>query len=132
MLTRTQHGGLLLVVALAVAVLALAGCGGSTSAPATSATGGATVTIKDFAYTPQTLTVPVGATVTWINNDSVTHTVTSADSMAIDAATTDLFDIRLTGGGNTFTHTFDTAGTFYYLCTPHRTMASMHAEVVVE
>jgi plastocyanin len=134
MLTRPQHGGLLLVVALA-AGLALAACGGSTSAPATSApgaTGGATVTIKDFAFTPQTLTVPVGAKVTWINSDSVTHTVTSAESMATDAATTDLFEIRLAGGGNTLTLTFDTAGTFHYLCTPHRTMASMHAEVVVK
>jgi plastocyanin len=138
MRTRTHHGGLLLV-AIAAAVLALAGCGGSTSAPAASATpatspaaDGATVAIKDFAFAPQTLTVPVGATVTWTNNDSAAHTVTSADSMATDAATTDLFDSGLMGDGDTFTHMFDTAGTFYYLCTPHRTMASMHAEVVVE
>ena len=137
MRTRTQHGGLLLV-ALA-AVLALAGCGGSTSEPKTSATpatspgaGGTTVTIKDFAFAPRTLTVPVGATVTWTNGDSAAHTVTSADGMTTDAATTDLFDSGLMGDGDTFTHTFDTAGTFYYLCTPHRSMASMHAEVVVE
>lgn len=137
MRTRTQHGGLLLV-ALA-AVLALAGCSGSTSEPKTSATpatspgaGGTTVTIKDFAFAPRTLTVPVGATVTWTNGDSAAHTVTSADGMTTDAATTDLFDSGLMGDGDTFTHTFDTAGTFYYLCTPHRSMASMHAEVVVE
>jgi plastocyanin len=140
MRTRTQHGGLLLVALVAVlAVLALAGCGSSTSAPAASATpatspgaGSATVTIKDFAFAPQTLTVPVGATVTWTNNDSAAHTVTSADNMTTDAATTDLFDSGLMGNGDTFTHTFDAAGTFSYLCMPHRTMASMHAEVVVE
>lgn len=136
MRTRTHHGGLFLV---ALAVVALAGCGGNTSAPTASATpatspaaGGATVAIKDFAFAPQTLTVPVGATVTWTNSDSAAHTVTSADGPTTDAATTDLFDSGLMGDGDTFTHTFDTAGTFYYLCTPHRTMASMHAEVVVE
>ena len=74
----------------------------------------------------------MGATVTWTNGDSAAHTVTSADGMTTDAATTDLFDSGLMGDGDTFTHTFDTAGTFYYLCTPHRSMASMHAEVVVE
>jgi plastocyanin len=140
MRTRIQHGGLLLVaLAAAVAVLALAACGNSTSTPTSSATpattpaaNGATVTIKDFAFAPRTLTVPVGATVTWTNSDSAAHTVTSADGMATDAATTDLFDSGLMGDGDTFTHTFDTAGTYYYLCTPHRSMASMHAEVVVE
>ena len=140
MRNRTHHGGLFLVgLAAVVTVLAPAGCGSSTSTSAASATpgtspagGDATVAIEDFAFVPQTLTVPVGTTVTWTNNDSAAHTVTSADGMATDAATTDLFDSGLMGDGDTFTYTFDTAGTFYYLCTPHRTMASMHAEVVVE
>jgi plastocyanin len=56
----------------------------------------------------------VGSTVTWSNQDSVTHTVDSSD---------DTFDSDSLGQGATFVHTFDTAGSFTYICGIHPSMA---------
>ncbi len=65
-------------------------------------------------FDPQTFTVSVGTTVTWLNKDTMTHTVTSND--------TGLFGSALLTTGNTFSHTFSTAGTYYYHCDPHPQM----------
>ena len=61
-------------------------------------------------FTPPTLAVSVGTTVTWGNNDTITHTST-ADAGQWDSSTF--------GSGQTFTHKFDTAGSFKYHCTIH-------------
>ena len=132
-----------IVIGIIIAV-ALAGCGGaaygygsgpkSTPTPAGGGGGGApgaTVTIQDYTFSPQTLTVKAGTTVTWVNKDSAPHTVTATDSLATDAATTGLFDTQL-GQGQTFTFTFDKAGTYFYECTIHKAMATMHARIVVQ
>lgn len=130
-----------IVVGVIVAV-ALAGCGGAaygygggtktTPTPAGSAAGsGTTVSIQDFAFSPQTLTVNAGAKVTWTNKDSAPHTVTAVDSLATDAATTGLFNSQL-GHGQSFSFTFTKAGTYFYECTIHKAMASMHATIVVK
>jgi plastocyanin len=66
------------------------------------------------------LTVSVGATVTWTNNDSVSHTVTSNDN---------LFNSGTLAKGATFQHTFNQKGTFAYHCSIH---TSMTAKVIVE
>ena len=55
--------------------------------------------------------VKVGKTVTWVNKDTVTHTVTS------DASS--LFDSGFMPTGATFQFTFTTAGTYPYYCTVH-------------
>ena len=132
-----------------VAVVALAGCGtisnsygGATPKPTpmSTATAGAavapatgdTVTIQNFAFAPQTLTVKAGTKVTWTNNDSAPHTVTSTDGPSSGAATTALFDSGQMASGESFSFTFTKAGTYYYECTIHATMASMHAKVVVQ
>jgi plastocyanin len=94
----------------------------STQAP-TSDTGSSAVspevTIKGFAFTPGTLTIKVGTTVKWTNQDSVAHTVTSD---------TGLFDSGDLAAGDTFSYTFTQAGTFAYHCTMH---PSMTATIVV-
>jgi plastocyanin len=72
------------------------------------------VNIAEFAFAPPDLSVAVGSTVTWTNQDSVTHTVDSAD---------DSFDSESLGGGATFAHTFDTAGVFAYICGIHPSMS---------
>jgi plastocyanin len=87
---------------------------------ATPITGQASVNISGFAFVPSTLTVSVGTTVTWTNNDSVSHTVTSND---------DLFDSGNLAKGATFSHTFEQKGTFNYQCTIHPFMTG---EIIVE
>ena len=57
-----------------------------------------------WVYEPETITVPVGETVTWNNTTRDYHTVTSDDG---------LFDSRL-GGGQSFSYTFTRSGTFAY------------------
>ena len=78
------------------------------------------VTIKDFEFTPATVTIKVGGTVTWTNNGPTTHSVTADDGS---------FDSGNLSQGKTFSHTFQTAGTFSYHCSPH---PFMKANVVVE
>ncbi len=80
----------------------------------------ASVSISNFAFVPASVTVNVGDTVTWTNNQGgVPHTV-SSDTGAFDSGT-------LNGGG-TFAQTFGTAGTFAYHCNIH---PSMTGSVVV-
>jgi plastocyanin len=71
------------------------------------------VVMKNFDYSPMSLTVPVGATVTWKNLDGEPHTVVSVDgafrSMALDQ-------------NDTYSFTFKKAGTFKYVCSIHPKM----------
>src|SRR2546427_390819 len=60
-------------------------------------------------FSPANLTVKVGKTVTWVNKDTVTHTVTSDGSS--------LFDSGFMPTGATFQFTFTTVGTYPYYCT---------------
>jgi len=83
------------------------------------------VNIADFTYDPQDLTVQVGDTVTWTNNDDVAHTVTAGTP---DSPTGE-FDSGELQPGDTFSYTFDQAGTFDYFCTLH---PDMTASVTVE
>jgi plastocyanin len=92
------------------------------AAPASSPAGGAAgaVTIKGFAFSPGAITVAVGTTVTWTNQDSASHTVTADDGS---------FDSKAFANGATFSQTFARAGTFKYHCAIH---SSMTASVVVQ
>ena len=81
-----------------------------TSAPAGTA---AEVKISNFAFDPSSLTVKVGTTVTWTNQDSAPHTITS------DAGD---WDSGQLSNGQSFSHTFDQAGTFAYHCSVHPSM----------
>ena len=66
-----------------------------------------------MAFTPATTQVAVGTTVTWVNNDTVQHTVTSD---------TKLFDSGPIDPGGKFTYTFTQAGTFAFHCSIHTSM----------
>ena len=72
-----------------------------------------TVSIINMSFSPATLTVSVGTTVTWTNNDNMTHTVTS------DATGFDSGDITM---GSKYSRVFSVAGTYTYHCTIHPTM----------
>jgi plastocyanin len=108
-----------------LALLALGGCGGSDSKPTSpDPTGGGThqVTISGSAYSA--LTVPVGTTVTWKNEDSMAHTATS------DAGSALAFNTGTIAAGATSTGiAFTQAGTFSYHCTFH---AGMHGSITVQ
>ncbi len=71
------------------------------------------------AYSPAELTVEVGTTVTWTNNDTVLHTVTSGASENNVATADGLFDSGFLDPGATWSYTFTEEGVFDYHCTPH-------------
>lgn len=83
------------------------------------------VAMRDFTFVPDTITVPVGATVTWVNCEPAgtePHTSTS-DTPAWDSGE---FAV-----GARFSRTFPAAGTFPYHCTPHRDL-DMVGQIVVQ
>jgi plastocyanin len=79
------------------------------------------VEIKDFAFNPAEITVPVGGSVTWTNNDTVPHTATGQDRAVLQSGAI--------APGESFTQKFDTAGTFDYFCEFH---ANMKGSIVVQ
>jgi len=91
--------------------------GGDSSSDTTAAddgggeASGTEVTIADFAFDPGDLTVSVGDTVTWTNDDGVGHDVTGDSFKSGDPGALE--------NGDTFEHTFDKAGSFDYVCTVH-------------
>ena len=68
------------------------------------------VWIQGMVFSPASITVAAGTTITWTNKDGVAHTVTSD---------TGLFDSGSMSNGATFSPTFSTAGTFPYHCSVH-------------
>lgn len=79
-----------------------------------------TVAISNFAFQPAQLTVPIGTTVTFTNNDSVAHTATSD---------TGVFDSGMLPKGQSYEFTFTKAGSFPYYCIPH---PAMKATIIVQ
>ncbi|MGH2615561.1 MAG: cupredoxin domain-containing protein, partial [Thermomicrobiales bacterium] len=71
------------------------------------------VSIANLAFSPVTVTVPTGATVTWTNDDAVPHTVTSIDGF---------FDSGIFDPGATFSFAFNQPGSFAYTCQLHPQM----------
>jgi plastocyanin len=96
------------------------------SPPAATPTAGeatgaqAAVEIKDYAFTPATLTVAAGTTVTWTNNDAVPHTATASDGT---------FDSGNLNPGQSYSFTFHTPGSYAYVCQYH---AGMMGTIVVQ
>ena len=92
----------------------------SPAASPAAGTDACAVEIKDFAFNPATVEIPVGTTITWTNADSVAHTAT-----ALDGA----FNSENLNQGQSFSHTFDAAGSHDYVCVYH---ANMKGTIVVE
>jgi plastocyanin len=72
------------------------------------------VAIDNFNFSPNTLTVAVGATVTWTNNDNGPHVVSSVDNHFNKSS--------VLKPGQSFSHTFVTMGTYSYFCSIHPRM----------
>jgi plastocyanin len=125
-------------LAIVCVFLVAAGCSGGGDGA-----GGVEMTSAQ-AFQPETITIHVGDEVTWTNGSSEHHTVTADGSSLPDgadyfasggaateeAAEDDLSD-GLLGPGESYSHTFDTPGTYRYFCIPHRG-AGMVGTVVVE
>ena len=136
--SATQDRRWLTVVALAavvVAVLSVAGLKASGATPAetldlTSSSVAAppaaraaavtpkatkTVMIMNYAYSPASLSVAVGDTVTWTNMDTAPHTVTVTSGPV-------QFNSGNLQKGQSYSYTFTTAGTYKYYCAVHPDM----------
>jgi plastocyanin len=83
---------------------------------------------RPFAFEPDTLTVPAGTTVRWVNAADVFHTVTFADSRDVRVPN-GTFDQSLATAGQAVERQFDQPGTFFYYCQPHS--AFMAGTIVV-
>lgn len=88
-----------------------------------SADGGSTVTIKLIAFKPTNLNVPVGATVTWRQDDVASHTVTSGRVEQAGGTATARPDSKFDSGiitkGQNFEFKFAAAGEFPFYCAVH-------------
>ena len=73
-------------------------------------------------YLPYEVTVAAGTTITWINDDTTVHTVTSGK---ITEGTTGLFDSSIFSSGKSFEYTFNNSGTYDYFCNVHPWMAGI-------
>ena len=114
----------------------LAACGGSTSPYSGGGGGGGgctptstkICTTASLQFSPATLTVAAGTTVTWENGGGGAHTVTSATGSA------DTYDMGLASG--TVSHQFTTLGTYNYYCKNHGVNGSpptgMHGTITVQ
>ena len=78
------------------------------------------VKIDNFVFGPQTITVPVGATVTWTNRDDIPHTSVSTEGV---------FKSKVLDTDEKFSYTFTKAGTYSYYCTIH---PKMTGQVIVQ
>jgi plastocyanin len=81
---------------------------------------GTEVKIDNFSFGPQTITVPVGATVTWTNRDDIPHTSVSTEGA---------FKSKVMDTDEKFSYTFTKAGTYPYYCSIH---PKMTGQVVVK
>jgi plastocyanin len=99
--------------AIAAAVSSDDGSDTSTQTTGGESVAGEPVEIVDFSFDPADLTVDVGASVTWTNDDSTTHSVVGAGGAF---ASPDI------APGTNFSTTFNQVGTFEYVCGIHPSM----------
>ncbi len=97
------------------------------SVPSGSSTPGCEET--DECFLPSIVTVGVGGTVTWTNDDTAAHTVTSGNLSTDPDNVGTVFDSSIFMSGKTFENTFDEAGEYDYFCVVHPWMTG---KVIVE
>ena|SRR5713226_5387479 len=128
------------LMSLAAGLVFLAACGTSTSPYGGGGGGGCTPTatrvcLVNTSDSPANLTITHGATVTWTNGDPFAHTVTSSSTSAEAFNSPSAAQGGIASGG-TFSHTFNTPGTFNYFCQFHGADGSpptgMHGTITVQ
>jgi amicyanin len=79
------------------------------------------IKIDNFSFAPATLTVPVGTTVTWVNQDDVPHNIRSSEGTILKSPVMDT--------DQKFSYSFTKAGTYAYYCGIH---PKMTGKVIVQ
>ena len=116
---RAVIGGASIVVPVAAGGVSIAS---PTPAARTAAASAAVsqIAIQKFKFTPETVTVAVGTTVTWVNHDDNAHTVTADDGRLASAGL---------DHGEQFSYRFTAPGTYAYHCALH---PHMTARIIVK
>ena len=107
----------LLLPAVAAVALLAAGCGSARSSEPVATN--KVRMAKSYRFDPKVIEIRAGDTVTWTNDDNFTHTV-QVDGRGDHEV----------GRGKSFSLTFDTPGTYHYVCTLHS--KDMDGEVIVQ
>ncbi|HEX3888643.1 MAG TPA: cupredoxin family copper-binding protein [Phenylobacterium sp.] len=97
-------------LALAMGLCALTAVAAVSTPAAAQAPAGPTVKIDNFVFGPAALTVAVGTTVTWVNQDDIPHTVVADDKS---------FKSKVLDTDERFSFTFTKPGEFGYFCSLH-------------
>ena len=117
---KTKNVWLAIFAMPAIAAMLMLVASPSAKANDQSSAPSAEVKIDNFVFGPQTVTVPVGTTVTWTNHDDIPHTVVSTEGV---------FKSKVRDTDETFSYTFTKAGTYPYFCSVH---PKMTGKVVVQ
>ena len=117
---RHPRRNLLVLIALAVLLPGFWWAGGRAVALRADAAEAAVVTMNDVSFSPATVRIKAGQTVTWRNASQLTHTATGSG-----------FDSGNVAPGGRWSHRFTKAGTYPYVCVPHRA-AGMRGTVIVQ
>ena len=108
-------GNLAIILFVALAILStIRGKEAETTKAGLAKSNKSEVVIDNFSFSPQTFTLPAGATVTWTNRDNMAHTVTSADNRFSKSP--------VLKPGQSFSNTFPATGTYSYFCSIHPRM----------
>jgi amicyanin len=116
---KNRSSANILVYLSALMILGVASCK-SQPTVAPKSPDGYEIKIDNFSFTSPTLTVPVGAKVTWTNRDDIPHTIVSSEQK---------FKSKPLDTDETFAFTFTEPGTYQYFCGLHPKMVG---KVVVE
>jgi plastocyanin len=133
---RPVRRKLVIAAASVITAAAFAGCSANAESSMTPPTGtrsapaGPVINLSSLMFNPSTTTVKVGTTVTWRNDEPITHTVTSGRFQGVDKNTglrssqnpDGTFSAKLPGKGKTFSFTFTQPGTYTYYCDIHQGM----------
>jgi plastocyanin len=113
MKTKKIYQGILLLLFVSAVFVYCSKNNGYSSGSTNTPPPANTVSIKNMAFSPASMSVSAGATITWTNNDAIAHTVTADDGS---------FDSGNIPPGSKYSKVFSTAGTFAYHCTIHPMM----------
>lgn len=109
-----------LSVAMAVALAAILMINPTRAKSEQTAGSSMEVRVDNFTFGPNTLTVPVNSTVTWVNKDDVPHVIASNDG---------LFKSKAMDTDDSYSYTFTKAGSYPYFCAIH---PKMIGQIVVQ